>query len=90
MPNYRYGAHDAAGKPLQGVIEADSLPDAQGRLERRGWRVDRVELAVLPKAKAAAPTPTRRRSWLPVAILFVLAVAALGWFDPFGWLASLR
>ncbi len=89
MPTFRYGAHDASGKPLQGVIEADSLEDARGRLERRGWKPDRVQPAVLPKPRAVAPHAQRPSRVLPVIIVLVVLVAAasaLAWFDPFAWL----
>ncbi|MBA3686207.1 MAG: hypothetical protein H0W72_13350 [Planctomycetes bacterium] len=90
MPNYRYGARDAAGKPLQGVVEAHSPDDARDRLERRGWTPERVELAVLPKPRPDTPPPRRARpGWAVIVILIVLALGATVWFDPFdlipGW-----
>lgn len=90
MPNYRYGARDASGKPLQGVVDAHSPDDARARLERRGWTPERVELAVLPKPRPEAPPHPRARPWRAIVIIAVfLALAAAGWFDPFdlipGW-----
>ena len=45
MPAFTYHARDEAGRPVQGVLEADSQTILADRLRRMGYRVTRMEPA---------------------------------------------
>jgi general secretion pathway protein F len=64
MPTFHYVAHDAAGQPRQGQLEARTSIDAVNQLRRQGLRIERLlgsdELAASnpPAADASqAPSP---------------------------------
>lgn len=89
MPTFRYKALTAEGKPANGVVDAEDLARAKDRLQNRGLRQINVMPAVLPGKKRTfvAAAPSRRT---PMVILFLLvlllgALAALIFYDPYGW-----
>ena len=86
MPGFRYRATGSDGKPLRGVIDADSLDDAQRRLSNRGWSNVQVVEAVLPKPREHrefVEPPSRRVTPIVLLLLLLLiALAAFIWLDP--------
>jgi type II secretory pathway component PulF len=87
VPNYRYKAANSTGKVLNGVVEADSLQDAQHRLSGRGLRPLQIQVAKLPKPRRLVSMPEGASlAWLwLLLILVVLGAGALWYFDPLDW-----
>jgi type II secretory pathway component PulF len=88
VANFLYKAVTSAGKPANGVVEAEDLARARDRLECRGLRVHSVVPAVLPKPRTRSFVSEERQSRAPLIIISVLVVLAgiggAAWY--LGWL----
>lgn len=86
MPAYRYHATGRDGQPKKGIIQAESLQDAEQRVHGRGWTPTKVVEAKLERPKEVAAPPPPRRTWAVLLILLLLLAAAVfAYFDPYGW-----
>lgn len=90
MPAFRYKAKDANGKMVTGIVTADHARDAHYRIEGRGHQVIEINAAVLRKPRSQVDFVPRRsyamvakHAALPLVLLFLLALAAFYYFDPY-------
>lgn len=86
MPAYRFEATGRDGQRKHGIIQAESLQDAEGRVLGRGWKILSVQEAKLNKPREAPPPPASKKKTAIVLLILVLllAGAVFVYLDPYG------
>jgi len=85
MAAYRFDATGRDGQRKHGIIQADSLQDAENRVLGRGWTIISVQEAKLTKPRDAAAPPQKKKTAVVLLILFLLLAAAVFvYLDPYG------